>query len=278
MPLTMRHGRRSSPKASLWLALTVYTLGLAPRVWAFSVQPGFRVATVKPGKTTTVTYELVNDQDKPLTLHTKVRDSFVLPENKAFSASSWVEPPFKEITIPAHKTEIVKVKVRAPEKASGELAAFVTFIPQNPSELKVNKPQDVHTGIETRIVTMISASVYVRVQGTEKGESDVTGLGVRNLKAATDAPASIEGSLIVKNTGNVHQRPSGRFEIFKKGSKDAVAQMNFQAGWPSMPQAETSYTAKTEGTLPPGDYIVKARVTFEPSTVFIEKEQSVTIQ
>lgn len=236
--------------------------------WAFSIKPGAQVLRENPDKTVKVSFEVQNDQEVPLVVTSQMRDSFVLPENKDISVSAWLEPQFKEIAVPAHGSRKALFKVHVPQKASGELAGLVSFIPK--TEDKYEKPVST-AAIQTRIVTLITVSLYVRVKGTEKGEADVGEVRVANVPAASGEPAQVEATAVVKNTGNVHQRPTTHFAVRKKEGGPPLYTMEVPWGWPVMPYSDFPYKARTPGTLSAGSYVVKAKVTFTPKT-FIEKE------
>jgi len=248
-------------------------LSVAQAAFGFSIKPGAQVVRVEAGKTMKVDFEIENDQKEPLKITPRVKDSFVLPENKGMNASSWLEPLFKEVTVPAQGSKKVQFTVKAPAKATGELAALVSFIPE---VKEPEKPVEVKGGIQTRIVTLITVSLYVRIKGTEKGEADLGAIQVNNKPAAGATSAKIEVSVVVKNSGNVHQRPGGQFEIFKKDESKPMSTLEFKSGWPVMPKSEYAYLAFQDGSLAPGDYEIHAKLSFGPDTT-IEKKASFTI-
>ncbi len=245
-----------------------------PQSWGLSIHPGYQVISLKAGTSQKVTYEITNDQPDPLTISTAIRDSFVLPENKDFPAKSWIEPLFQKETIPVRQSRKVSFKIHVPEKATGELAGFISFIPESPPVKAQESPQE--KGIQTRIVTMITVSLYARIQGTEKGDVELGDVHLQNMPAQQENPASLAANVTVKNTGNVHQRPSGWFEITKEDGTP-VKRMNFAVGWPTMPQQARVYNAYADDVLPEGRYEVKAHVEFAPK-VFMEKKVSLRLE
>lgn len=246
----------------------VILMGVASSAGAFSIKPGAQAIQVAGGKSMKVKFEIVNDQKETLHIAPLIKDSFILPENKTFGAATWLEPLFKEVTVPGGTTKTVYFMVKAPAKASGELAALVSFVPQIKEPEKKEAPKE---GIQTRIVTLITVSLYVRIKGTEKGEADVLSVQVRNLPATSHDEARIEAAAVVKNSGNVHQRPSGHFEIYKKGETKPLKTLDFVSGWPVMPQSEYAYSAFTNGTLEAGDYEMRSKISFGPQASIDKK-------
>lgn len=241
--------------------------------FGFSIKPGAQVVRVEAGKIMKVSFEIENDQKDDLRITPRVRDSFVLTENKNFPAGSWLKPLFKDATVPAHGSKTVQFEVMTPAKATGELAALVSFVPDVKD---TEKPVDVKGAIQTRIVTLITVSLYVRVKGTEKGEADLGDLHVINKPAQGAHAAQIQASISVKNTGNVHQRPSGQFTIYKKGDSKPAYTLDFKSGWPVMPRSDYDYMAYTDGALAPGDYEAHTTVSFSPQ-VTMDKKSAFTI-
>jgi hypothetical protein len=252
-----------------WLAAGSGLL-LTQAVWGFSVKPGASIVRVVPGKTTVARFDVVNDSTATLRFSTRLRDSFVLPENKAFPAASWLKITTPEFAVPAQSTKTVTLQVQAPVAAKGELAAFVSFIPA------VEESTGPVTGAQTRIVTMITVSLYARLKGTETGKADLGDVRVSNAAAKGTVPEEVEVSVLVKNLGNVHQRPSGKLDIFPKSGSKPVRTLEFASGLPVMPQSEALYTARAPGKLLPGDYVVRAHVQFGPQST-IDKSVAFTV-
>ena len=201
---------RCSPLALQALMGIVF---MASSAWSFSIKPGVQVLTAKAGESREVSFEVVNDESDPLSVSCQLRDSFVLPENKGIDVHSWIEPTFKTIEVPAKSSKTATFTLKVPTQATGEIAGLISFSPEVKEDPKAKK-----TGMQTKIVTLITVSLYVRIEGTTKGECDLGAVQIENLpQQGTRAPA-VKISIGVKNTGNVHQRPRGEFSVYKKGS------------------------------------------------------------
>lgn len=259
-------------KSIFAVALIGSVTGFAPRSWAFSIDPGFQIIWAKPGEKAKAVYQVINDRDEPMTVRCRLRDSFVNPDNKGMTADAWLKPSFTEITIPAHGKRTAAFAVQPPQGAKGELAALISFVPEtkeNPASTSEMAPKG---GIKTRIVTLITVSLYLRVQGTEIGEADLGDLNVTNVPIRGTQPAHIEASVAVKNLGNVHQRPGGNFEIYRVGQSTPVYTLEFQPGWPVFPFSSYTFMASSPaGTLVPGDYQVLAHVQFVKNAAINKK-------
>lgn len=240
----------------------VILLGTVATARAVAVRPGFQIVQVKPGLERQVTFDVYNDLDKPITVTVELKDSNVLPENKAFTVDKWLSPTFSQLTIPAGMTRQATLAVKAPANAKGELAGFLTFAPEVSAEAASAGP--------VRIVTRTTVSLYARVEGTEKSGAELGKVNVKNTTVGPAAGKEIEASVLLKNTGNIHERPTGYFEIFKIHETKALYRFAFDPGWPTMPNSQTSYTARTAGPLAPGRYEVLAHVEWSRNSV-IEK-------
>ena len=260
-------------RKSTWAWIGILCLSAVGTSGAFSVRPGWRVASVKHGGTVDVTFAIDNDQATPQVLTCQVRDSYVLPENKAFPAGTWVEPKFKTLTVPAHGSRDAVLRVHAPKGATGELASFVSFIPYAGDTKDSDKTK---TPEGTQIVSLISVSLYARIQGTEKGEAELGDVKMAGIPANPSAPAKIEASVVVKNQGNVHLRPRGIFTVFRKGNPAPLHQIDFMTGMPVFPRSAWLYQSQTPGTFAPGEYEVTTQVHVTPDFK-MEKKTSFTV-
>jgi hypothetical protein len=245
----------------LWILAGL--ISLAQAAWCYSVRPGVQVVTVKPGTSQDVPFEVVNDAAEPVTFSCTVRDSFVLPENKSHEGATWVKPQKESVTVPGKGSVTVPLKVTVPADAKGELSALVSFSPQ----IKEDKNAPKASGMETKIVTLVTVSLYVRAAGTEISKAELGELTVANVTQQGPRPASIVASIVVKNPGNVHQRPSGTFEIFKKGEKIPTYRPVFNSGWPVMPYSDMKYDAKVPGELPAGKYEIHSDIKFGMTSI-----------
>jgi hypothetical protein len=253
------------------MAAVLWAGTLSP-AWSFSTTPAVQIIEAKPGETAKMVYTVTNDTDKKITLDFQLKEYFSLPENKSFKISDWLEPSTNKIIIPAHKSRLVPFKVKTPKNAVGELTGYISFIPEVKEEAK---PKGHAGGIQTHIVTLITSAVYVRIKGTAIGEADLGDVRVQNITENPSQPAQVQASVVVKNTGNVHQRPSVHFDI-ENQKGDLVAAIDIASGWPVMAKSEMPYKATTKGALPAGNYVIKTKVSFTPA-VFIEKKTSFTM-
>jgi hypothetical protein len=252
-------------------ALLVATASGRPAM-AFSIKPGAMVLHAKPGKTVEAVYEVGNDTDTVLKLLSQVRDSNVLPENKDIHAQAWIEPQFKELILPPNSSKKAVFKVHVPKDAKGELSALISFVLEVMDSTAPAKG-DV---VQKRIIPVITASCYVWVKGTERGEAALGPVHVLNRPSTLQEPAQVAATVVVKNSGNIHQRPSGTFEIFNRIGAAPMMSLQFPSGWPVMPYSDYTYEARTPGTLGPGDYLMHAKVVFSRDTV-IERNSAFTM-
>ena len=250
-----------------FLSMAVGTLsllllaGVVGPSWAFEIKPGAQVVRGNAGSTIQATFEIVNDKEEPLKATIAIRDSHTIPENKEFSVTQWLTPGTTTLLVPSMGSLKVPFTIKVPAKAVGELAALVSFTPIVP---EAPKPKTVEPGsILTRIVTLVTVSLYVQVKGTERSQADIDTVKVVNIPGHGDIPSSVQASVLINNTGNIQQRPGGRFEIRKKGERVVKMTPEFTEGAvPVFGESERLFTAHQPGTLDAGDYEVTTTVTF----------------
>jgi hypothetical protein len=108
----------------------------------------------------------------------------------------------------------VQVRVVCPKDLKGETMGMVSFS---------------YTGASTEMITpMISVSVYLRAEGTERNEGQIVdlGAGIRDRRILIAAQ--------VKATGNVRLRPSGRIRLAKEDG-EMIADYSISEGNPIFP-------------------------------------------
>jgi hypothetical protein len=235
---------------------------------AFSTNPGARVVHAKPGQTVDAWFDVIDNQDFPIDVTAEIRDSNILPENKGIQAKDWLKPQFTTLHVEPHSTVRAMFKAKPPKKASGELAAFISFSPES----AVSKsPKGTPMGVRTEIVTLITDSLYLRIVGTEKSQVDLGEMRVDNLPVMGNLPARVQASVQVTNSGNIHQRPDGSISIMKKDSEKPEFVLSWSSGWPVMPYSASLYRSDAPGQLAAGDYVAWAKVDFNDAVIMQKK-------
>jgi hypothetical protein len=161
---------------------------------ALSVTPPRTEVRLPPGGVTQIVLTVSNPHAEPYDVELSQKPWFVYPDNKKIQVQDWMElPGKKQFRLKPGKSRDIKISIRCPKEAVGELMGMVSFAYQ---------------GLQASMMTpMISTAVYLEVTGTEKvlGEIVALGAGTRNGRFQVAAQ--------VKATGNVRLRPVGSLQI-----------------------------------------------------------------
>ena len=165
----------------------------------------------------------------------------------------------KNMTLKPGSVKPVKYKIKVPRDAAGEMMAMMSFNIATHSDPAGNP-------VPFRVEMKHGIPLYVIVKGTEKAEAQTGNLNAHFVREVSTGP--IEFFVKLKNTGNVHVRPSGKFAIYSEGiEKDSF---ELEHGWPIYPGESHNYFAKTNVTgWKAGNYEVRFRVAAgSPSSLF----------
>ena len=235
----------------------------------YLLSPSRVEAKVPPGKGFEEKFEFTNSSDELVKVRINVTDRTINPV-----VSDWLKPEKNIVEIKPHTTEIVTYTVSIPEGASGEYNAW--FVTE-----EISGDNLIEKSMASFAVRM-SVPIYVMVKGTEKYDFDIKSVAINLNKK----PAEI--NLMVKNTGNVHIRPTGKIIITGVGSPQKFALKFNEIKWGIIPDEQTEYPTKfnEEDKLADGTY--KAQITiqagdeenmkrFEDEIVFEVKGNNVNI-
>ncbi len=258
----------SSAFGVLPLLLVVGVVGPAR---AFDVKPGAQIVRGKAGSTVKAYFEIVNDTHTPRNFIVEIKDSYLLPENKGLSVNEWLYPELKDVRVPAQGSRKITFQVKIPQKAVGELAAYVSFTPKTADTLP-KEPVPIQQGIPIKITTLVTASLYVQIKGTEISQADLGDIRVRNIPEIPNHSPVIEAGILIKNTGNIQQRPGVHFTLKDTSTGKTAAELDSPIGGaPVFGHQDLFYTAKTTGTLKAGMYEAEAVVRFTPEVSAVKK-------
>ncbi len=141
----------------------------------------------------------------------------------------------------------VTYQVRVPDDASGEYTAQIFCSEQA-------------GGGSTEIHARVGIILYVAVRDTIRLEAEISHA---SLSAGRDGNQSVLiAQVSVKNTGNVHIRPTGKMQIYDPQGKFVEA-IVLKTGWGILPEETYTYqgTARMAG-LKPGKYKAVATVDY----------------
>jgi len=162
---------------------------------ALGINPSRAEIFVGPGEEARGEYTVLNEDDKPIRV-------VVFPEKHLIregrDATSWIKIWPADFNIPANSSKKVNYSVRAPDGVEGEYTSSMVFRSLSPVEITAA----IGGTAQIRLVT------YVMIKGTEIIKCEISRLEVLNTR-----PFNL--SVRVKNSGNIHLRPTGIAEIVR---------------------------------------------------------------
>jgi hypothetical protein len=221
---------------------TVVLGGVLAPAWALMVSPARQEIHVKPGEMKKVYLEVTNETQENQHVSVSSRDWFLLDANKKnkLTIDTWMQIKGKTVfNLNPNKKRRVKLILRCPKETEGELVGMVSF----QYELKGT----------TMVTPIISASVYLVAEGTQKVSGEITKMDVRPWQGGLNVGAT------VKATGNVHVRPMGKILIEDDAGQSMTPEIPIPEGQPAYPGQERGYFNSIPNvTLKPGHYWVNA--------------------
>ena len=194
---------------------------------------------------------------------------FMDPSLKLPSCEDWLSFAPDRLTLAAGASTSVAYTVTPPENlgidTAGEYLGAI-LVDQYPTDT----PADPEAAGKAKltVVPRLALAVYVMVQGKERVEVEVDHLKAEKLASATGL---LKMSVVLKNSGTVHVRPSGTYALFQEDGKLYRA-ASMGKSLPLLPAA--AMTVPSLLPLPPaGKYRWVVTVEVKEGTV-LQKEAS----
>jgi hypothetical protein len=203
---------------------------------ALQVTPPYQLIDLNSGEAGLGECTITNNEDKPLNIKVHTKDWFILPENKAndIKATDWLIVEENEFVLQPGEAKKIGVTIKAPEKAVGELVGMVSV--------------EFYGEAKTMVNQMVSVAVYAAITGTDKLNAELDALSIM------PEASMLRVGVNVKNTGNVHVRPTGQVKIYD-ANKALLRDVFIQQGRPIYPGRKNSYYGQIHGDLlKPGLY------------------------
>lgn len=171
----------------------------------------------RPGSTLQDGLAITNATDKDLTFDVFGADAYNTPKDGQFAlrgygtamtgVGSWVRPGFPDVSVPAHTATVVPVTIAIPADATpGDHIGGISARDTRPEGTRQQGD------VVVDIMKVVSARLYLHVDGAAVGGLTVTGLRV---SAPSPFPAYLGNSsgtiqATITNTGNLLQTPKVR--------------------------------------------------------------------
>jgi hypothetical protein len=226
-----------------FLMAALLALGGLKEAYALSITPGRTEVHLMPGQTTDMVFVVKNDHPEKLNIDVSVKNWFLYKANSAVNIEQWLKIHGKtSFTLKPGKERKVPVTISCPPKAEGVMVGMTSFT--------------FRTEAPGMITPRISASIYLSVDGTQHAAGDIKQLAARIWQKTLTVGAE------VRDTGNVHLRPSGTMTVLDdKGGEAALFRVS--EGDPVYPGQIRSYSGIRQGEvklLAPGHYVLKAHL------------------
>lgn len=230
---------------------------------AITINPSRAEFTVVPNKKYVSKYAIINNDTKPAKAQVFVEKDKIF--ERSGDATPWIKISPAIITIPANSSRTVNCVVQVPDGLKGEYTASLVFRSVSATKIDV-----------LNVNTQISLVAYVIIKDTEVVDGEISGVEIAKVD-----PLKVNVKL--KNTGNIHVRPTGEVKIFgfsegAENNEDEAANLmlNYDE-LPLFPDAEgTIYTKDTKISLEPGKYKAHIKLEFTPDFI-LEKEVNFTV-
>ena len=211
--------------------------------WALTITPSRTDVLLAPGQTIKTVLTILNEDVQAVHVEVSEKDWFVLPANKKFKISDWMKiHGSQQFVLKSHKKRKVKLTLQAPLGAEGELVGMTSFLYRGETP--------------SMITPMISVSSYLAIAGTQKVSGEISDLSV------ADIPDHLRVLVTVKNTGNVHLRPTGALTVLSP-TGDLIKRFQIPVeSAPAYPGNARAYVGEDPlFKLKPGDYQLRADLT-----------------
>lgn len=210
----------------------------------FDISPNRIEVTIPTAKAYSGEIAVANSEQRDLYIKLRLGEWF-----SASYGTDWLHLNPLEFELKKGESRKVSYKISVPKNAKGELSAMI-FVDA--------KPQEAQAGPIT-INTSVGIPIYAAIQGTERMGAEVEELAVVN-----SAPLKL--SVKVKNTGNVHIRPTGAITIKAKTGGDALSVPLNEYNYPVLPVSSRILEIKTDKRLEPGTYVADIKMGFSDRT------------
>lgn len=222
---------------------------------SYSVNPRRFEGTIKPGNTYDNHFIIQNFFQEPLKLEISWVDQTDAP-----LAADWFTLKNNSIEIPAGASAPVDFSIAIPEGARGGYYARVLFSQQS--------------DLPNAITIRYSNPIYIIVPGTEE-----YGLEIENVHFKTDQ--SVIGMVFIKNTGNVHIRPSGSLLIESTDAGNVTKTFSLNENErPVLPGQPKAFNIRfsDNNALPDGTYKATAKMNLPKDQGAIQATYTTTFE
>lgn len=228
----------------------------------FVVSPPRFEFTLSAGSSTTEAIQVANSGEDPLELRMYLMDwemkksgdmSYVKPGSTKKSCSSWVRVNPQVISLAPRESQIIRFTITAPQGTAGSYWTMLFIEPKQPILPK------------SRMGVAVSGRVGVIIYATIPGTEVRTGKIV-DMKVEKDKENKYKLALTFENTGMIHYRPKGSWEIKdaagKRVNKKEIEEFLVLPQFQRTQEIPLGPAEGPEALAPPGKYTLSVVLDF----------------
>ncbi|MFH1593653.1 MAG: hypothetical protein ABID09_03025 [Candidatus Omnitrophota bacterium] len=232
---------------------SIFLMGLLICVhqsYAIIIGPSRLEVSMAKGETAEIDYYAQNEAEAPIHVAVEAENWFKGTEAYDIKPEDWLELSISEFDLEPMEIKKLKLIVKVPQDATGEMVAQIFFSSGVTGE----------SVLPGAIRARLGAILYVAIEGTEIVDGHIEDIVVaRGIQGDEDA---LKIGVRVKNEGNVHLRPTGSV-VIEDLNGEKILEKNIASGRAVLPGQDFLYYALPDKTkLSKGEYKVKATVKY----------------
>lgn len=228
----------------VFLAPCFVSLSCTSSLSALEIEPVIGMIYVEAGEKSTGSITLINEKNIPVVVDFSLR-TFQLSGSP--TDHQWIKLVDDSLQIEPQQKILLNYETSIPNGAAGEYSVRIRYH---------EKPLLSDSTPALSIKTAVSVPFYAVIRGTERYDFKIENFRM-NQELADEA------SVVFKNTGNAHIRPSGYCQIKKKGSDQIIQSAQLNRGHsPIYPNKEKTFRLKLDEVLASGEYIAEFQFAF----------------
>ena len=190
----------------------------------FSVTPTVINVSGVPGSSYENAYVVTSKFETPMTFTVTLSNGNCFSENEGVDVNDWLKIEKTEFTLNPGETIKVPYEVTINEKMKGSLCGRVKFSVDQSSTVNLS----------------ISVPIYVIVEGTENINFEIESLDF----AKNPADGKLYYRMIVKNTGNIHIRHSGKIHIYDSKKTKEIKSIDIEETVPTFCESSKQFVGE----------------------------------
>ena len=199
-----------------------------------SVRPSIVNVSGAPGSSYKNFYLLTSNYEIPVTFTVTLSNGNCFSGNEGIDVNDWLKLEKTEFVLNPGEEVKVPYEVDINEKMKGSLCGKVRFSADQSAMINLS----------------IIVPIYVIVEGTENINFEIESLDLNK----SDRDGNLYYKMVVKNSGNVHIRHTGKIQIFDSKKKKEIKTIDIEDTVPTFCETSREFIGKMD-TLDKGTYV-----------------------